>query len=67
MKEETRKHTSVQTLWEETPVQERRRMLGVRVEQSIAPKQLEINQEHLKVRGAHDRHQDMATRRSVDE
>jgi hypothetical protein len=53
----------LQTLQKETSRQTRGQVLGIGKEQGLPPNQLEVREEHLKVRGAHTRNRDVATRK----
>jgi hypothetical protein len=50
--------------WKEAPIQSRRQVLGTGQECSIAPSIMEINQEHLRVRGVPSGNRDVAARQS---
>jgi hypothetical protein len=54
----------LQPLWKKASIKKGGRMLGTGEEQILSSSQLEINKEHLKVRGVFSRSRDVAARKS---
>jgi hypothetical protein len=48
---EIQRGTHLHSLWQETSIEKGGRLLGIGEKQSIPPRQLEINKEHLMVCG----------------
>jgi hypothetical protein len=61
---EIQQGTHLHSLWQETSIKKGGRLLGIGEKQSIPPRQLEINKEHLTVCGVISRSRDVAARES---